>query len=150
MKHFFICTLLLLVFSTKAQTISLLSFENILKNKSVDEKTDVLNSNGFVKENSKDKSIRLVKRKFIKRTQSFDEEIFTISGDTISYSLNNPKMYINFKKEVERYYNKAETTSTEKTVFNKKTKTIILKESDEERETGIIKLYNFSLYKTDK
>ena len=148
MKFIFTFLFLSLISTLKAQTLALMSFERIYDLNSVENKCDALYKEGFAKEsNTKNTSIRLIKKKFIKSQQAFEEEIITISKDTLIYSVSNPKQYIKIKKDVDYWYTKEKSTDTNILIFKRKSKVLSVTESDETRDGNkSIKLFNFALY----
>lgn len=157
MKNFLNMAILLLAFSTNAQTLDYSDLKKIYRLNSIGQKCDYLYGKGFVKEsNVKNSEIVLVKKKFVKKVQSFDFEIVILSNDTVTYSLNDPKKYIKCKSEITAYLHeqpKNENSKNSNTVIYKyKTKIIIVTETDEKQENSLtgLKLYNFSYYEIPK
>ena len=149
MKQFTLTIFLLFAISINAQTFVAYEIENIYQKKTLDKKLVYLFDEGFVQENNAGSSIiKLIKKKFNKRTQSFDKEIITMNNDTITYSLNDPKKYLKFKNSVLSDYgkNNINLSKSNKLVYNYKRKFIILKETEEQSE----KFYNFSFYQIPK
>lgn len=149
MKQFILTIFFLFTISISAQTFNVENIEKIHQLRPLEKKLVYLFNEGFVQENINESSIiKLVKKKFNKRTQSFDKEIITLNRDTITYSLNDPKKYIKFKKSVLFIYGKHDSklSNSNKLVYNAKLKFIIFKETGEQLE----KFYNFSFYQTGK
>lgn len=143
--------LLTLTFSAlTAQKIGLQQFEYTSQLESLERKCDFFMSKDFAKESSnKDSVIVFVKRIYIKRTRSFDEEVIKISNDGITYSLCDPKKYATFKKAIEAFYKRVsdDKNTIDKIVYVKKRFKIVLTETEHtlENQTKPITIYNFKI-----
>lgn len=152
MKKILTLTLFCITISVKAQTIGIQQLENVTNLKSIEEKCNFFYSKNFVKDISIENSKTiLVKKKFDKRLQNFDQEIITIENDTITYSLISPKKYIKLKEAIEYYSYKKITNQSSidsKTYYEKKRFIVKLFESKVIDETSkVVLFYNFSIYK---
>jgi len=152
MKKLFLL-IILITLSSKAQTLEPFQLEKIYKLKTLEKKCDYLYEKGFVKESSNNsQEVKLIKKKFIKRTQDFEIEAVKILNDTIVYLLNDPKSYVKFKQKIDYYY-KEEPKSTNSLEINFKNRNEFFKvrEIDNSKENNErSKFYSFTYFQEPK
>jgi len=138
----------LLFFTSVAfgQKIGRQQLEHISQLKSLEEKVDFFLSKGFAQESKmNDKTIKLVRKLYQKRSQEFDYEIITILNNTIIYTLLDPKKSATFKKMVDDSYKRqsAKNIVNDTIVYFKTNFTIKLIESEITLDEKTKKAYNF-------
>ena len=143
----------LISLSAKSQALEPFQLEKIYKLNTLEKKCDFLYEKGFVKESTNDSQvIKLIKKKFIKRTQDFEIEAVKISSDSVTYLLNNPKSYVKFKQKVDYYY-KEEPKSVNSLDINFKNRNefIRVREIDSSKENNeSAKFYSFTYFQDPK
>lgn len=153
MKKIILFSVFYLFAVTKAQSISLYDLEKIYKLETVEKKCDYLYVKGFVKESTNEsREVKLVKKKFIKRTQDFEVEVVKISNDSIIYLLNNSKSYVKLKNNVDHYYKEEPKSSNSLDInFKNRNKIIRVREIDNLQENNErTKFYSFTYYLEEK
>jgi hypothetical protein len=146
MNKLLLAAILLFLFTTslKAQSLGVSEFEFVAQKETVEKRCDALSAKGFIKEVST--PIRMVKKKFNKRQQFLFEEIITVTQDTVTYSFTDPKLYFDFKNTIDRTYKKIPVEGSDKIIFSRKHKEFVLYETNENRNGGEVRIYNFKFY----
>lgn len=135
--------------TSSAQKIGLQQLEYTCQLNSIEKKSDFFMGKKFAKVSSiRDTITKFTKKIYIERTKDFDEETISLSGDTIIYSLQEPKKYASFKKMIEISYTRLSSDSkkSNEIIYRKKKYTIILSETEIESNLKPITIYNFTIY----
>jgi hypothetical protein len=147
-KLFFICLLPLFTSAIYAQSITLAEFESLITAKSFTEKSALLITRGFAKEDKEggkaDEPARFTKGLYMNGNVSSIKELVFLSAGVASYVVKDPQYYTAFKKQIAAKYKKSSyqmPSRYEKQItYTFKTTNIMIEETTEKiGDTGVIR-----------